>query len=212
MLHNLPLDAPSLQLLLWIVSALFVIAMVRWFRLSGENRKMRRECPKMEKLVAEQQIELTAIQHDARSWRAKTHRQFDALRAELSALLQQAERGNQYAQKELETAQQKALEAAHAKIADLEARLAAKPSAIVPETVTLPKSAGPVKPPQPSLPSLPAMETLRLQALESELAAAKAEIAGHRQQNAALQRALLLARRRQPALRKASGRGTVRNA
>ena len=50
------------------------------------------------------------------------------------------------------------------------------------------------------------METLRVQALESELAAAKAEIALGKQQNSVLQRALLLARRKAPvAARRKSG-------
>ena len=52
------------------------------------------------------------------------------------------------------------------------------------------------------------METLRVQALESELAAAKAEIAYSKQQNAVLQRALLLARRKAPA--KSSQRSKAR--
>jgi hypothetical protein len=58
------------------------------------------------------------------------------------------------------------------------------------------------------------MDTLRIQSLESELAAAKAEIAIARQQNSALQRTLLLARRRAPvpAMRKSPPRGAVRSA
>ena len=51
------------------------------------------------------------------------------------------------------------------------------------------------------------MDTLRIQSLESEIATI-------RPQNSALQRALLLARRRLPvpAMRKSSPRGTVRSA
>lgn len=58
------------------------------------------------------------------------------------------------------------------------------------------------------------METLRIQSLEAELAAAKAELATGKQQNASLQRALLLARRRLPvtAMRKSTPRSTARSA
>jgi hypothetical protein len=211
-------DAQFLLIVLCILSGLLLIALVRLFLLSCSNRRMRVECAKMEKQVVEQQIEITAVHHDAMSWRAKTQRQFDAFRTDLSHRLHQSEQSILHAQKRLETTREQALSSALAKIAELEALLAAKSAAPTLPVITLPEavassvSTGFAKPPPPSLPSLPAMETLRLQSLESELAAAKAEIAAGRQQQAALQRSLLLARRRQPAVRKNGVRGPARSA
>ena len=209
MKSELPQDITVLLICLIIVSGLFLLSVIRIVSLYRSIRRLKGENEKMNKQTALQQIEVTAIHHDAMSWRAKTQRQFDALRMDLSHRLQQADQGGMHALKELDEAHQQALSAALAKITELETALAAKPVAIAPPpppAVVLPK------PPPPSLPSLPAMETLRLQALESELAAAKAEILLSRQQNAALQRALLLARRKPPvpAMRKSSPRSIVR--
>ena len=207
MLQTLSHDVQLMLIGLTVLGGLFLISMIRTFVLLRDNGRMRRECEKMEKQAVEQQIELTAVHHDAMSWRAKTQRQFDALRGELSHRLLQSEQSNRHAQQGLDTAQAKSLASALAKIAELEARLAAKPVPASP-----PKPPAFAKPAEPSLPALPAMETLRLQSLEAELAAAKAELAAHRQQNAALQRTLLLARRRQPAPRKNGVRGMARSA
>ena len=208
----LPIDITLLQICLTLVSGLFLLALIRIFRLGSSNRRMRAETEKMDKQAALQQIEVTAIHHDAMSWRAKTQRQFDALRAELSHRLQQADQGGVHALKELEETHQQALTAALGKITVLEAALAAKPVAVAPPpppVVVAPKpQPAPPPPPPAPLPALPAMETLRVQALESELAAAKAEIAYSKQQNAVLQRALLLARRKAPA--KSSQRSKAR--
>ena len=193
---------------LTILVALFLLSLVRIVVLSRANRRMREESVKMEKQATLQQMEVTAIQHDSKSWRERTQRQFDALRSDMAHRLQRAELGGAQAVKDLDEAHRQALTAALTKVSDLEARLAAKPP--VP-AFQKPAAALP-KPPPPSLPSLPAMETLRLQALESELAAAKTEIAHVRQQNEALQRALLLARRKQPAVRKSALRGAARSA
>lgn len=216
MLPKLTLDVPTLQLLLWIVGFLFLVSIVRWIRLSAENRRMRRECPKLEKQITDQQHELTGIQQEAASLRAKLQRQFDALRSDLAVRYQQSEQGNHHAQKKLDEMVQETLEAAQTRIAALEARLAAKPAltatAAALKNVILVKPAAPAEPP-PHLPSLPSMETLRLQALEEELAAVKAELASSRQQTAGLQRSLLLARRRHsPEARKAASRGAPRGA
>jgi hypothetical protein len=202
-------DVQVLLIGLTILVALFLLSLVRIVLLSRSNRRMRVESVKMEKQAVLQQMEVTAIQHDSMSWRAKTQRQFDALRSDLAHRLQQAEQGGMRAMKDLDEAHQQALSAAHARITELEAGLIAKS----PATTTLPVPFPP-KPPPPSLPALPAMETLRLQALESQLAAAQTEIAQGRQQNAELQRALLLARRRgpTPALRRSGLRGAMRNA
>jgi Tfp pilus assembly protein PilN len=190
-----------------IAAGLFLISLVRIFLLSRSNSRMRAENTKMEKQAVLQQVEVTSIHHDAMSWRAKIQRQFDALRSELSHRLQQSEKGGTHALNDFDEAHKKAL----AKISELEAALSAKPAAVaLPPLVTpaLPK------PPPPSLPGLPAVDSLRIQSLEAELAAAKAEIASGRLLNATLQRALLLARRKVsvPATRKSATRSTVRSA
>ncbi|MCF7784905.1 MAG: hypothetical protein K9N47_02225 [Prosthecobacter sp.] len=202
----LPQDIQILLFGLIIVAGLFLISLIRIFLLSRSNRRMRVENARMEKQAALQQMEVTSIHHDAMSWRAKTQRQFDALRSEFSHKLQQSDQGGTHALKDLNEAHKKAL----ARISELEAALSAKPSAMVlpaPVTAALPK------PPPPSQPGLPTMDSLRIQSLETELAAAKAEIASGRQHNAALQRSLLLARRRLPvpAMRKSAPRSAVRS-
>lgn len=212
MLPKLTLDVPALQLLLWIAGFLFLASIVRWIRLSAENRRMRREEPKLKKQIKDQQHELTGIQQEAASLRAKLQRQFDALRADLAVRHQQSEQGNHHAQKKHDEMLDETLEAALAKITGLEARLAARPALAA--TAAALKTVAPAKNGEApaSLPSLPSMETLRVQALEQELAAVKAELASSRQQTSGLQLSLLLARRRQsPAARKAAARGATRN-
>lgn len=186
-------DVSFLQLLLWISAALLMLALVRIFTLSGQNRRMRKDNAKMENWAIAQQAELTAIHHDAQSWRARTQRQFDALRSELSARLEQSERSNQYASEQVNAAREKALADAHARVAELETQLAAAESG----RFTSPPST-------PAIPALPAMETLRLESLASELQMVRDEAETRRQQNAALQRSLLMARRKQPARRNGS--------
>ena len=208
---ELPQDVLVLLIGLSIVSGLFLISMVRTFRLLRANHRMEVEIAKMEKHSVLQQLEVTAVHHDAMSWRAKTQRQFDALRSELSHRLLQVDQGGANVLKEMDAVHQQTLAVALAKISELEAALSAKPAAVaLPSLVTpaLPK------PPPPSLPGLPAVDSLRVQSLEAELAAAKAEIASGRLLNATLQRALLLARRKVsvPATRKSATRSTVRSA
>ncbi len=192
MLNGIFQDASFLQLLLWISSALFFISLVRIFLLWRQNRRMRQETVKMEKLAAEQQAGIITSHHDTASWRAKMQRQFDALRAELAVQLDQSERSNEHAQKKLDESWQQELDAARAKIRKLEAALSAAPK---PEAIA-----------KPFIPTLPAMETLRIEALEAELTAARAALTTARQQNAALRLSSLMARRRQAAPRRSSMR------
>ena len=210
---ELPQDVLILLIGLSIVTGLFLLSLVRTFRLLRANNRMEDEIEKMEKQSVLQQLEVTSVHHDAMSWRAKTQRQFDALRSELSHRLHQVDQGGANALKEMDAVHQQTLAVALAKISELEAALAAQPK---PAAAALPPpfTAALPKPPPASLPPLPAMDTLRIQSLESELAATKAEIAIARQQNSALQRALLLARRRAPvpAMRKSTPRGAVRSA
>lgn len=204
-------DVQVLTIIFSIVAGLFLLSLGRMFLLSRANRRMRLEVAKMEKQVTQQQFEVTGIHHEAMSWRAKTQRQFEALRSDLSHRLQLSDRGGVHALKDLEEAHQKTLSAALAQISELETALAAKPAA----AAALPAPAVESKLPQPpSLPALPAMETLRLQSLQSDLTAAQTELTLSQQQNAALQRALLLARRRSPAtpMRKSTPRSTARSA
>jgi hypothetical protein len=210
---ELPQDVLVLLIGLSIATGLFLLSLVRTFRLLRDNHRMEVEIAKMEKQSVLQQLEVTSVHHDAMSWRAKTQRQFDALRSELSHRLQQVDQGGANAPKEMEAVHQQTLAVALAKISELEAALVAQPKAAAP-AFPPPFTAALPKPPPASLPPLPAMDTLRIQSLESELAAAKAEIASAKQQNSALQRALLLARRRAPApaMRKSTPRGAVRSA
>lgn len=204
--RELSQDLLALLIGLGIVTGLFLLSLVRTFRLIRANSRMRVEIAGMEKQSVLKHLEVTSVHHDAMSWRAKTQRQFDALRSELSHRLQQVDQGGANALQEMDAVHQQTLAVALAKISELEAALASKPAAAA---LPPPFTAAPSKPapPPPSRPALPAMDTLRIQSLESEIATI-------RQQNSALQRALLLARRRLPvpAMRKSSPRGTVRSA
>ena len=192
MLNRLPQELQFLLIALAIVGVLLLVALIRILLLARANRRMRSECVKMEKQAHAQQIEVTAIHHDSMSWRAKTQRQFEALRAELSHHLLQAGQRSRHAQRLLDTAHEQSLAAAQVKIQELESRLTCAAAATPNPEFSSPRPRTFAKPAESGLPSLPAMETLRIQALEAELAAAKAEITASRQQTAALQRHLLL--------------------
>lgn len=194
MQFSLPLDSQILIIVLGISGFLLLVAFVRIFLLERANRRMRKEAPPMAKQAQLQQIELTGIHHDAMSWRAKMQRQFDALRAELSHQLKQSEQSRQHGQRNLDVALQEKFDSLVAQISDLEMQLAAKAK---PATVLLP--------PPPRM-AEPATDTLRVQSLENELAQSKAELAASRQRSSALERALLLARRRPAPVRKNGAR------
>jgi hypothetical protein len=207
MKSDLPQDVQLWLIGFCIISALFLMSLIRIFLLSRSNRRMRADCARMEKQAALQHIEITAIHHDAMSWRAKTQWQFDALRSDLTHRVKQADQGGAHVLQDLDKTHQEALAAARAQITTLEAALSSPPETAVEGATALPK------PDASALPALPAMETLRIQALEAELATIKEETASGVQQNATLQRALLLARRRRvPAMRKNPARNGVRNA
>jgi len=183
-----------------IVSIMFLLSLGRMLALYRSNRRLSAEGVKMDKQLALQEMEVTGVHHDSMSWRAKMQRQFDALRADLSTRLLQTDMNGAHALKELDKACQQVLSGADAKtaelaaakikISELEAALAVKPVA--------PPPPPPPSIPKPALPSLPAMETLRVQALETELAAVKAELALAKQQKSSLQLTALLARRKTP--------------
>ncbi|MBB5031511.1 hypothetical protein [Prosthecobacter vanneervenii] len=193
-------DVMAMIIGLSIVSIMFLLSLGRMLALYRSNRRLSAEGVKMNKQLAIQEMEVTGAHHDSKSWRAKMQRQFDALRAELSTQLVQTEMNGAHALKELDKACQQVLTnsdakaaelaAAKIKISELEAALAVKPVAVPPPP--------PPSVPKPALPALPAMETLRIQALETELAAVKSELALAKQQNASLQLTALLARRKAP--------------
>jgi hypothetical protein len=193
MLNSILQDASFLVLLLCITGGLFLISLVRIFLLSQQNHRMRRDAAKMEKLAAEQQSDIIATQHDTASWRAKAQRQFDALRAEFTARLDQSVSGTQHAQTQLDESWQQALEDANTRIRDLEVALTAASTQLIT---------------QPAIPTLPAIETLRVEALETELAVMKSALVTAQQQNFALKLSSFMARRRQAAPRRAGARTT----
>ncbi len=193
-------DVMAMIIGLSIVSIMFLLSLGRMLALYRSNRRLSAEGVKMDKQLALQEMEVTGVHHDSMSWRAKMQRQFDALRADLSTRLLQTDMNGAHALKELDKACQQVLSGADAKtaelaaakikISELEAALAVKPVA--------PPPPPPPSIPKPALPSLPAMETLRVQALETELAAVKAELALAKQQKSSLQLTALLARRKTP--------------
>lgn len=187
-------DLPFLQLFNWIVGGLFLLSLGRIWSLGRQNRQFAKDLAKMENWTVVQQAEVVSVHHDAQSWRAKTQRQFDAIRADMTARLEQMERGNAHAQKLADASQEKALVAAMARISELETKLAEA------------KKAPAWAPAAPISSPLPAMETLHFESLQAELDSAKAESAAQRQQNGELQRALLLARRKQPPARRNGAR------
>jgi hypothetical protein len=191
MLNSILQDASFLVLLLCISGGLFLISLVRIFLLSQQNQRLRRDAAKMEKLAAEQQSDIIATQHDTASWRAKAQREFDALRAEFTAQLDQSVSGTQHAQTQLDESWQQELEDANTRIRDLEVALTAASTQVIT---------------QPAIPTLPAIETLRVEALETELAALKSALVTAQQQNFALKLSSFMARRRQAAPRRAGAR------
>lgn len=216
MFNSLTQDASFLTLVLSISGCLFVISIVRIILLSKSNSRMLKELAQMRKQAALQQVEITALHHDSKSWRAKIQRQFDALRTDYVHRLRQSEKSNAKAQEQLDISQSQALVEALARIQELQASNKSRP-ALVPTLLSkIPEATPPneemtaVMTPSvgEGLPSLPAMETLRIQSLETSLAKARVEIASSIQRNSELQRALLLARRRTTNSRKTGGRVT----
>lgn len=187
MLNSLFQDANALQLFLWITGGLLLLSVGRIISLGRSNREFFKTTAKLENLTKSQQAELIAAHHDAQSWRAKLQRQFDATRVDYATRLEQAERSNAFAQKQVDASIEKALAAAMAKIQQLETELEAAKAA-------------------PIIPALPAIETLEVESLSDELASVKAEANVAKQRNADLQRQLLSARRKTPVGRRNGSR------
>ena len=197
---QLPHDVAAMTIGLSIIAFLLLLTPWRMLGLYRSNRRLRGECAKMEKHLALQELEVTAVHHDSMSWRAKMQRQFDALRSELSHQLQQADMSGSHALSELDKACQQMLANADAREAEL-AAAKSRISELESAPAVKPVSATPPPPPfvpKPALPALPAMETLRIQSLEAELSAVKSELMQAKHQNATLQLTALLARRKAP--------------
>ncbi|MEZ5384673.1 MAG: hypothetical protein R3F13_04080 [Prosthecobacter sp.] len=185
MLSDITLNDSSLKLLLGIVGVLLAVAFVRLFLLFRANRRLRIEIARMEKQSASLHHDLSAIKHDARSWREKMQRQFDALRADFAAKGEQASRSQSSLLKSLEEKMQEA----PAAVPVVDAPVAAISPAFPPKVVVPP-------PAEAKVPTLPAIETLRTEVLTSEIASLKDQLQSARQQCASLQRSLALSRRR----------------
>lgn len=195
MLPDITLNDSSLKLLLGIVGVLLAISCVRLFLLFRANRRMRLEIARMQKQSASLHHDLSAMRHDARSWREKMQRQFDALRADFAAKAEQTSRTQAGLLKSLEETLQQAPAA-------IPAPAIVAPSADAPKAPSPTSAAAPV-------PTLPAIETLRAEALTSEIAALKDQLESSRQQCSTLQRSLALSRRRvAPAARLRSSRSS----
>lgn len=193
MLPDITLNDSSLKLLLGIVGVLLAISCVRLFLLFRANRRMRLEIARMQKQSASLHHDLSAMRHDARSWREKMQRQFDALRADFAAKAEQTSRTQAGLLKSLEETLQQA----------------PAPAIVAPPTEA-PKAPSPTSA-APPVPTLPAIETLRAEALTSEIAALKDQLESSRQQCSTLQRSLALSRRRvAPAARLRSSRNRNR--
>ncbi|WP_395733876.1 hypothetical protein, partial [Prosthecobacter sp.] len=107
--RELSQDLLALLIGLGIVTGLFLLSLVRTFRLIRANSRMRVEIAGMEKQSVLRHLEVTAVHHDAMSWRAKTQRQFDALRSELAHRLQQVDQGGANALQEMDAVHQQTL-------------------------------------------------------------------------------------------------------
>lgn len=103
-LPPLPLDPPTLKLILCVVGGLLLIAMIRILFLLRTNKRLRESTEKMEKQVLTQQNEILATRQDSNAWRGELQRMFDAFRAEYSNRLVEAEQRYQELQKRQDAA------------------------------------------------------------------------------------------------------------
>lgn len=198
-MYSLALDASSLQILLAVVGFLLLCSIFCIIQVARDNRRMTRELDRLGRAEDEQRQEGETRLREADSWREGMRRHLDTLRTDFNARLQQSEAGNIRVQQQLDNVLEEMLKTQQTGKLNLE-----KPRQPLP-TQAAPAS---IAPATPTLPALPALETLRLQALESDLNAARSEIASLRQKNAQLQSSLLLTRRRHPSQRPRAARQT----
>lgn len=90
-LPQITLDAPTLKLVLSIVSGLLVLAMTRIVFLLRTNSTLRTAAAKMEKQVLDQHSAILSVRQDSNAWRGEMQRLFDAFRAEFSKRLSESE-------------------------------------------------------------------------------------------------------------------------
>lgn len=198
-MYSLSLDASSLQILLAVVGFLLLCSIFRIIQVARDNRRMSREIDRLERAESEQRQEVETRLREAESWREGMRRHLDTLRTDFNARLQQSEAGNLRVQQQLDSLLEEMLKAPQTRKLNTEKPRQTHPTQVTPPSIT---------PAAPTLPALPALETLRLQALESDLNSARAEIASLRQKNAHLQSSLLLARRRHSSQRPKAARQT----
>ncbi len=208
---------------LCIVTGLFSIAFVRIFVMRRRERKQLEQIDTLEAEIRDQQQQMMAIRQESNTWRTEMQRQFDAFRSDATRRYGEAELRSMDIQKRFDAATeqherrtfelQASLDASRSMCSELpqaKARIIELEKMLTPDHSSLVSSNGSINDREmkslaaaakavSNLPVLPSMEALQSQPTDSSLPGELAEI---QQRNAELQRALLLARRRKPQLRK----------
>ena len=202
---------------LCILAGLLLISFIRIFLLKRSLRRLDDERLKVESELAAQQQEVVTLRQDSQAWRTEIQRQFDAFRSDATRRYGEAELRTQDIQKRADNAAEKhertvfelqtALEAARrmcvelpsakARIMELEKLLQSAPAApaVKPMPAAQLESIAAAAKSVATLPMLPAFEACNLP--EPTDSAPTDEVSQLQQRNNELQRALLLARRRQ---------------
>jgi len=192
MFREIILNDSTLRLLLGVVSLLFVLSVVRLFLLFRANRILRRNIGSMEEQSTELHNDLLAILHESRSWRERMIRQFEAMRADSSARLDQSERSQEHLLRSLDDKIQENASKLLASSQTLSTNESASATADRPSPTSTTQGML-----LDVVPTLPAIETLRTQVLEEQISSLREQVHSYRQQCASLQRSLALCRRRQ---------------
>jgi len=208
---------------LCVVGGLFLVACIRILVLRRRERKLLDQTDTLEAEIRDQQQQIMVIRQESNTWRTEMQRQFDAFRSDATRRYGEAELRSMDIQKRFDTATeqherrtfelQASLDAARRMCSELptaKARIIELEKMLTPDHSSLVSSNGSINDREmkslaaatkavSNLPVLPSMEALQSQPAES---AVPSELAEVQQRNAELQRALLLARRRKPQLRK----------
>ena len=202
---------------LCILAGLLLISFIRIFLLKRSLRRLDEERLKVESELAAQQQEVVTLRQDSQAWRTEIQRQFDAFRSDATRRYGEAELRTQDIQKRSDTAVEKhertvfelqtALEAARrmcvelpsakSRIMELEKLLQSAPAAPVvkPMPAAQLESIAAAAKSVATLPMLPSFEACNVP--EPVDSTPTDELSQLQQRNSELQRALLLARRRQ---------------
>jgi hypothetical protein len=206
---------------LCVLAGLLLISFIRIFLLKRSLRRLDDERLKVESELAAQQQEVVTLRQDSQAWRTEIQRQFDAFRSDATRRYGEAELRTQDIQKRADNAAEKhertvfelqtALEAARrmcvelpsakARIMELEKLLQSAPAAPVakPMPAAQLESIAAAAKSVATLPMLPSFEACNLP--EPVDSTPTDELSQLQQRNNELQRALLLARRRQKSAR-----------